>query len=40
VAILSLLGLRSRDVMGYTYLVGMVLFPIGLILVTVLQPSR
>jgi short-chain fatty acids transporter len=38
VTVLGLLGLRARDVMGYTYPVGMVLFPIGLLLVTWLQP--
>jgi len=38
VAVLALLGLRARDVMGYTYLVGFVLFPVGLLLVTLLCP--
>ena len=38
VAVLGLLGLRARDVMGYTYLVGIVLFPVGLLLVTWLRP--
>lgn len=33
--ILGLFGLRARDVMGYTFLVALVLFPIVLILVTV-----
>ena len=40
VAVLALLGLRARDIMGYTYLVGFVLFPIGLVLVTPLSPAR
>lgn len=36
--ILALLGLRARDIMGYTYLIALVLFPLALILVTVLRP--
>jgi len=36
VPILSLLGLRARDVMGYTFLVFVVLLPAVLIMVTVL----
>ncbi|HEY7285445.1 MAG TPA: TIGR00366 family protein [Vicinamibacterales bacterium] len=39
VAILALLGLRARDIMGYTYLAGIVLFPIAILLVTLLRPS-
>lgn len=34
--VLGLLGLRARDVMGYTFLVGLVLFPLVLVLVTLL----
>jgi short-chain fatty acids transporter len=34
--ILGLLGLRARDVIGYTFLVFLILFPLVLILVTVL----
>jgi len=37
--ILGILGLRARDLMGYTYLVAMVLFPLALILVTVFRPT-
>jgi len=37
--ILALLGLRARDIMGYTYLVAMVLFPVALLLVTFLRPG-
>jgi short-chain fatty acids transporter len=36
--ILALLGLRARDIMGYTYLIALVLFPVALILVTVFRP--
>jgi short-chain fatty acids transporter len=39
VTILAVLGLRARDIMGYTYLVGIALFPIALILVTLLRPA-
>jgi short-chain fatty acids transporter len=39
VAILALLGLRARDIMGYTYLVGIILFPIAILLVTLLRPA-
>jgi short-chain fatty acids transporter len=35
---LALLGLKARDIMGYTYLVALVLFPLVIILVTVLAP--
>jgi len=35
---LALLGLKARDIMGYTYLVAMVLLPLVLVLVTVLAP--
>ena len=34
--ILGMLGLRARDVMGYTFVVFLVLTPVVLILVTVL----
>ncbi len=34
--VLGLLGLRARDVMGYTALVFLVLSPVVLVLVTVL----
>src|SRR5262249_20913151 len=37
--ILALLGLRARDVMGYTYLVALIVFPVALVLVTVLRPA-
>ncbi len=37
--ILALLGLRARDIMGYTYLVALVLFPVALVLVTLLRPA-
>jgi short-chain fatty acids transporter len=36
--ILSLLGLRARDIMGYTYTIALVLFPVVLALVTLLRP--
>lgn len=36
--ILGLLGLKARDIMGYTYLVALILFPTGLLLVTLLRP--
>jgi short-chain fatty acids transporter len=36
--ILGLLGLKARDIMGYTYLVALIVFPIAMMLVTVLQP--
>jgi short-chain fatty acids transporter len=36
--VLGLLGLKARDIMGYTYLVALVLFPIGMLLVTMLRP--
>jgi short-chain fatty acids transporter len=39
VPVLGLLGLRARDVMGYTFLVFLVLTPVVLILVTVLAPT-
>jgi short-chain fatty acids transporter len=35
---LALLGLKARDIMGYTYLVALVVFPLVLLLVTVLAP--
>ena len=34
--VLALLGLRARDVMGYTFVVFLVLAPVVLVLVTVL----
>jgi short-chain fatty acids transporter len=34
--ILGLFGLRARDVMGYTFVIFLVLLPLVLILVTVL----
>jgi short-chain fatty acids transporter len=37
--ILALLGLRARDIMGYTYLIALVLFPVVLLLVTLLRPA-
>ena len=37
--ILALLGLRARDIMGYTYLVAVVLFPVALVLITLLRPA-
>jgi short-chain fatty acids transporter len=36
--ILGLLGLKARDIMGYTYLIALVLIPVGIALVTLLQP--
>ncbi len=36
--ILALLGLRARDIMGYTYVIALVLFPVALVLVTLLRP--
>ena len=36
VPVLGLLGLRARDVMGYTFLVFLVLAPVVLVMVTVL----
>jgi short subunit fatty acids transporter len=32
------LGLRARDIMGYTYTIALVLFPVVLALVTLLRP--
>ncbi|HEV3062492.1 MAG TPA: TIGR00366 family protein [Vicinamibacterales bacterium] len=37
--ILALLGLKARDIMGYTYLIAVVLLPVALVLITVLRPS-
>jgi short-chain fatty acids transporter len=37
--ILGLLGLRARDIMGYTWLVACVLLPLVLVLVTVFAPG-
>ena len=36
--ILALLSLRARDIIGYTYLVALVLLPVVLMLVTLLRP--
>ncbi len=36
---LAILGLKARHIMGYTYLVAVVLFPLVLLLVTVLNPA-
>ena len=36
IPVLALLGLRARDVMGVTFTVFLVLFPLVLVLVTVL----
>ena len=35
---LALLGLRARDIMGYTYIVALVLIPLVVVLVTVFAP--
>ncbi len=37
--ILTLLGLKARDIMGYTYVVALVLLPLVVVLVTVLAPG-
>jgi short-chain fatty acids transporter len=37
--ILALLGLRARDIMGYTFLVAVVLFPLVVVLVTLFRPA-
>jgi short-chain fatty acids transporter len=37
--ILALLGLKARDIMGYTYLIAVILLPVALVLITVLRPS-
>ena len=37
--VLALLGLRARDIMGYTYLVALVLLPVVVILATILRPA-
>jgi short-chain fatty acids transporter len=37
--ILAMLGLRARDVMGYTWIVACALLPVVLLLVTVLRPA-
>lgn len=36
--ILALLGLRARDIMGYTWMVALVLLPLVVVLVTVFRP--
>ena len=36
--IMGILGLKARDIMGYTYLIALVVFPLALMLVTVLRP--
>jgi short-chain fatty acids transporter len=37
--ILALLGLKARDIMGYTYLIAVILLPVALVLITVLSPG-
>jgi short-chain fatty acids transporter len=37
--ILALLGLRARDIMGFTYVIAMVLVPLVVLLVTVFRPA-
>jgi short-chain fatty acids transporter len=37
--ILGLLGLKARDIMGYTYLIALVVFPLAMLLVTLLRPA-
>jgi short-chain fatty acids transporter len=37
--ILGLLGLKARDIMGYTYLIALILFPVAMLLVTILRPA-
>ncbi len=37
--VLALLGLKARDIMGFTWLVALVLFPLVLVLVTVFAPA-
>ena len=37
--ILGILGVKARDIMGYTYLIALVVFPLALILVTLLRPA-
>jgi short-chain fatty acids transporter len=37
--ILALLGLKARDIMGYTYLVALLLLPIAILLITLLRPA-
>ena len=37
--ILALLNLKARDIMGYTYMVALVLFPVALVLITLLRPA-
>jgi short-chain fatty acids transporter len=37
--ILGLLGLKARDIMGYTYLIALILFPVAMLLVTLLRPE-
>lgn len=36
--ILGIMQLKARDVMGYTYLIALVVFPLALVLVTILRP--
>lgn len=36
--VLALLGLKARDIMGYTYVVALVLLPLVMLLVTILAP--
>jgi short-chain fatty acids transporter len=37
--IMGILGLKARDIMGYTYLIALVVFPLALLLVTLLRPT-
>jgi len=37
--ILGILGVKARDIMGYTYLVALVVFPLAFMLVTLLRPA-
>ena len=37
--ILGIMQLKARDIMGYTYLIALVVFPLALMLVTVLRPT-
>ena len=36
---LAILGLKARDVMGYTFAMFLVLFPVAVITVTLLAPQ-
>ena len=37
--ILGIMQLKARDIMGYTYLIALVVFPLALMLVTLLRPA-